>query len=868
SQSLGNNYVGEWINPSTLVITIVDSTGATPPAVGELTLTGRVSKVTENLKNAAKTSSIYTGTSPSLKGSFTSLAGPYISELVANDPDGTNAAYSNGDTISVKFSESTNVLYTTATPQVLPSGLVILTPLLTKSQVDALFTFSQSLGNNYVGEWINPSTLVITIVDSTGATPPAVGELTLTIKASANIKNEAGTSIASTYTSPPLLGHFGGFIQTAEVADGGVASMSLPSGVVLELEPPSQESGTFEVEWTEVEPIVDDRIKTNSIFKFSPLADTVEITPTIGTPCEATGCTIEFIFTPADVGFARLGQGPIQIFHDINGDGDFIDFGEQLVTTITSPTPGIFVASATTSSFSKFAVGAMARTLLGVVTDFPPTFTGKAFSEIEYSLIIGSRGFALPLYSNTIDTSTIETGKQIQLKLLMYDSYGPSTIQHIELHTNLRGTEREITNSNTYIIYEKGKPIQISDPNAFFSTTNISTSEKNNKLELTFDITFVKPMEKSDIIIRAWDEHKNSHDTKILDAWEVIEPKTTPPDLKEEKHEEPVILSINMEPKIFDVKVQLGNGTKFSASDTKDQYVDNQSLSMYGIVDSPIPLKRAELRFIKIGDPVNDYTAMVMDVQPLQISNTTYTISATIPQRLMQGPAITYWIHVLNEATKVTDSDKYAIGVKPTYLADGKLELDIQHNRAEGITGRPIAYFTNTSDKPLYGTISLIFDGKTVHTSEPQLFQSGETTVTLVSKTPIVGKVKEYEAYAKAEFYGESIGTEKVPLYSFPATQSVSLSKPREIEIIKNADGDTVANPTILYASFRDEGMRYRVIAPDGTCVIGGSEECLVTQSTTGLQGNLKSVMLGEQVYRVRYSGPDNPLERFSITSI
>ena len=322
-------------------------------------------------------------------------------------------------------------------------------------------------------------------------------------------------------------------------------------------------------------------------------------------------------------------------------------------------------------------------------------------------------------------------------------------------------------------------------------------------------------------------------------------------------------------PKIFDVKFQLDNGTKFRSAEITNQYVNDQSMTVYSIVDSLTPIKRAELRFIKIGDPINDYTAIVMDVQPLQISNSTYTVSGTIPLRLTQEPAITYWVHVLNEVTKVTDSDKYNIGVKPTYSADGKLELDMQHNRAEGATGRPTAYFTNTSDKPVYGIISLIIDGKTVHTSEPQLLESGVTKVTLIHETPVVGNVKEYEAYAKAEFYGESMETEKVTIYTFPATTSVYLSKPNEIEIIKNADGGTVASPTILYASFKDEGnMRYRVIAPDGTCVIGGSEECLVTQSTTGLQGNFKSIMIGEQVYRVKYSGPENPLERFSITSI
>jgi len=62
--------------------------------------------------------------------------------------------------------------------------------------------------------------------------------------------------------------------------------------------------------------------------------------------------------------------------------------------------------------------------------------------------------------------------------------------------------------------------------------------------------------------------------------------------------------------------------------------------------------------------------------------------------------------------------------------------------------------------------------------------------------------------------------------------------------------------------------MRYKVVAPDGTCVIGGADTCLVTQSTFGFKGKLKSITIGDQVYRVRYSGPDSPLERFSITSV
>ena len=79
----------------------------------------------------------------------------------------------------------------------------------------------------------------------------------------------------------------------------------------------------------------------------------------------------------------------------------------------------------------------------------------------------------------------------------------------------------------------------------------------------------------------------------------------------------------------------------------------------------------------------------------------------------------------------------------------------------------------------------------------------------------------------------------------------------------------TIANPEILYSSYHNDGTtQYKVTAPDGSCVIGGSSDCLVSDSTFGDRGQLKSITIGDQIYRVRYSGPDDPIERFSITSV
>ncbi len=69
----------------------------------------------------------------------------------------------------------------------------------------------------------------------------------------------------------------------------------------------------------------------------------------------------------------------------------------------------------------------------------------------------------------------------------------------------------------------------------------------------------------------------------------------------------------------------------------------------------------------------------------------------------------------------------------------------------------------------------------------------------------------------------------------------------------------------MLYASNPEDGQ-FRVTAPDGTCVIGAG--CLVEQSTLKNRGAIDSVILDGHIFRVRYSGADNALERFSITSL
>ncbi|MGB6784870.1 MAG: LamG-like jellyroll fold domain-containing protein [Nitrosotalea sp.] len=319
-------------------------------------------------------------------------------------------------------------------------------------------------------------------------------------------------------------------------------------------------------------------------------------------------------------------------------------------------------------------------------------------------------------------------------------------------------------------------------------------------------------------------------------------------------------------PEIFNVKSQIGNG--IITPSEENQFTNSQPVTVSAIINSPTPLSQVELRFVPIGNSTTGYSVINMGVTPLQISNTTYAVSGIIPESMMQAPAITYWIDAQNNAGKTTDSGQYTIGVKPQYDISGNLEMDISPTRAEGTMGIQTAYFTNNSTGHIYGSVSLIVDGNVTYTSPPQVFGTGQTAVNLEWKAPSTGKLDDYNVQAIANFYDKSFETSASSIIIFPSVQTIALSQLSSIDML-NESNNTIAQPLVLYSSFNNEGtMQYNVIAPDGVCVIGGSSDCLVTNSTLGLAGNFKSVTIGDQIYRVRYSGPDSPLERFSITSV
>ena len=120
---------------------------------------------------------------------------PLIISFIADDPDDLDNVYSRNDILTITFDSYTNM----------PGG----TGIQTKTDVNELFTFTESLGRAYSGKWITPDTFTITIKSVNNAGPPVINGTTVTPSGITSILSIDDTSMPSFSISPVLSGDFG-----------------------------------------------------------------------------------------------------------------------------------------------------------------------------------------------------------------------------------------------------------------------------------------------------------------------------------------------------------------------------------------------------------------------------------------------------------------------------------------------------------------------------------------------------------------------------------------------------------------------------------------------------------------------------------
>jgi hypothetical protein len=309
------------------------------------------------------------------------------------------------------------------------------------------------------------------------------------------------------------------------------------------------------------------------------------------------------------------------------------------------------------------------------------------------------------------------------------------------------------------------------------------------------------------------------------------------------------------------------NGFNTITSSDLIQYIESgESFTVGASIQSPTNIINGELRYSELGKDTSNYNTIKMSIKE-GASSSYYTISGIIPADAIKESSITYWIRVENEDEKVQESGRYQLSLKPDFATSSIVNLQTMQNAAQGKISKSTIQVISETVETILGKVYLLVNGEIVFEEERE-FSTGNTVLEAQWKVPKSGKLESYDIKAKLVIYGDTFETETAKLNSFVSKASIPLSELTVLSSTIDADGEMISYPAHLYSSNKDKDSRFRVSTPDGTCIIGGTDECLVKELTRSYKGNFVTVIVNEQIYRVSYSGAENPLERFSISSV
>jgi len=223
------------------------------------------------------------------------------------------------------------------------------------------------------------------------------------------------------------------------------------------------------------------------------------------------------------------------------------NFGIALNPNVSNPArdPSIDVGgkcayTAQSEHFSKFAIGgtkALAIAGAGAISSIfsgggggvPPSLESISFGGVQTVDEEGNVGFGGIIikeisFMNQLPTQTVQTGKNFELRLPFNENRGVNSLQHVAVYMNIRESDNQIQDSDTYLVYEKGKPLQIVNKQGIISSADVRIIERNAfDVDVIFDIKYAQSMPSSDVIVRAWNDVRRSSDFTFTQLIEVVE---------------------------------------------------------------------------------------------------------------------------------------------------------------------------------------------------------------------------------------------------------------------------------------------------------------------------------------------------------
>ena len=163
---------------------------------------------------------------------------------------------------------------------------------------------------------------------------------------------------------------------------------------------------------------------------------------------------------------------------------------------------------------------AYAGDIFSTLSPNPPSIV-KTFGDADYPVSIGDTSFTAKQLNSPVLTTTIPPDKPVKITLLLYEDQGPQNVKHVEMYVNMHGTSAMNDSTKTSIVWDSTKNVQIINPYGIISDGTVEQTIQANKVLFTFDVTFAKEFDASDIVFSVWDSQRNNMMVLVQDALEV-----------------------------------------------------------------------------------------------------------------------------------------------------------------------------------------------------------------------------------------------------------------------------------------------------------------------------------------------------------
>jgi len=130
--------------------------------------------------------------------------------------------------------------------------------------------------------------------------------------------------------------------------------------------------------------------------------------------------------------------------------------------------------------------------------------------------------FDTSLYNQEIPKQVMDKGTPVNMIFKTFESYNVEGVIHMGLYVIPRGEDMMTDNSIASIVWEKGVPTEVNDPNHILDNATASSTNDGKFQYTTFSFIPTKSYDKMSFLVRAWNDHLYSTDIRVHD--EIVEP--------------------------------------------------------------------------------------------------------------------------------------------------------------------------------------------------------------------------------------------------------------------------------------------------------------------------------------------------------